>query len=297
LFQFCVESLQLTEHQAYQYITVSRKCTEIPELMVALEDRRITVSKVRKMSSVISAENQSEWLALAERSSQKDLERAVRAKDPLPPVRDHFQITSADEVKLQACLKHEVSEKLQKVIGLLVEKRGGKVSVNEALDEACELYLEKFDPIKKAERAVVKMRQKCSHKLGENRVRHADKECPRSSKNHGRGGCENVPTSGVDNNAQGSRGSERDSTSQSNKRGTKMRPARSPLSAKTKHQVWLRDQGRCRYHRQGLRCDRTRFLHIHHRKPRALGGSDRLENLVLLCGEHHRAVHEGADRR
>ena len=129
LFQFCVESLELTEHQAYNYITVARKCTEVPELMVALEDRRITVSKARRMASVVNSANQKSWIALAEKSSQRDLEKAVRAKDPQAPARDHLQILSQTEVKLQATLKRPVEEKLRRVLELISEKTHAHVTL------------------------------------------------------------------------------------------------------------------------------------------------------------------------
>ncbi|KZF06833.1 hypothetical protein A2J04_00820 [Rhodococcus sp. EPR-279] len=40
-------------------------------------------------------------------------------------------------------------------------------------------------------------------------------------------------------------------------------------------------------------CGRTRFLHAHHVTYRSRGGKTTLDNLVLLCGEHHRALHDG----
>jgi hypothetical protein len=40
-------------------------------------------------------------------------------------------------------------------------------------------------------------------------------------------------------------------------------------------------------------CDRTRFCEGHHVKHWAAGGETRLGNLVTLCGFHHRLVHEG----
>lgn len=41
-------------------------------------------------------------------------------------------------------------------------------------------------------------------------------------------------------------------------------------------------------------CGRTRFLHIHHVKPWSQGGTTDPDNLILLCGAHHRALHHGA---
>jgi hypothetical protein len=57
---------------------------------------------------------------------------------------------------------------------------------------------------------------------------------------------------------------------------------------------WLRRQlrrrdGGCRWHG----CRRTRGVHAHHIVWFSRGGRTVIENLVLLCRRHHRAVHEG----
>ncbi|MPZ63794.1 MAG: DUF222 domain-containing protein [Propionibacteriales bacterium] len=61
------------------------------------------------------------------------------------------------------------------------------------------------------------------------------------------------------------------------------RPSRRQLAA-----LWRRGRG-CAM----PGCDRTRFLHAHHVRAWALGGSTDMDNLILLCGEHHRLLHEG----
>ena len=40
-------------------------------------------------------------------------------------------------------------------------------------------------------------------------------------------------------------------------------------------------------------CTHTRFVHAHHVEHWADGGQTNIENLVTLCGRHHRLVHEG----
>jgi hypothetical protein len=52
--------------------------------------------------------------------------------------------------------------------------------------------------------------------------------------------------------------------------------------------LWRRDHG-CAV----PGCGRTRFLHAHHVRAWVLGGRTSLDNLVLLCGQHHRLLHEG----
>jgi hypothetical protein len=50
-----------------------------------------------------------------------------------------------------------------------------------------------------------------------------------------------------------------------------------------------RDAGTCCF----PGCERRRHLQAHHRRHWAHGGETSLENLVLLCYQHHRVVHEG----
>ena len=41
-------------------------------------------------------------------------------------------------------------------------------------------------------------------------------------------------------------------------------------------------------------CRHSQYLDLHHVRPRAEGGDHEPENLVTLCGVHHRAAHVGA---
>ena len=52
----------------------------------------------------------------------------------------------------------------------------------------------------------------------------------------------------------------------------------------------LRDHNRCRF----PGCPHQRYVEAHHVRHWIDGGETRLENLVLLCGAHHRLLHHGA---
>jgi hypothetical protein len=59
------------------------------------------------------------------------------------------------------------------------------------------------------------------------------------------------------------------------------------IPAWLRRQLWFRDGG-CRF----PGCPERHFLHVHHRKHWADLGPTDLDNLILLCGYHHRFVHE-----
>ncbi len=59
---------------------------------------------------------------------------------------------------------------------------------------------------------------------------------------------------------------------------TEARPAdRTYISAHIRKLVFIRDKGRC------VKCGSTKDFELHHIIPLAMGGSNRLENLQLLC--------------
>ncbi len=70
------------------------------------------------------------------------------------------------------------------------------------------------------------------------------------------------------------------------------RARRESIPAATLHQVNLRDERKCTYvNSRGERCNQTRWLEIHHRKPVSQGGSNTIDNLTTLCFTHHSWTH------
>src|SRR5690349_16700695 len=53
LFEYVCRGLRLSESVSYALISVSRKATEVPELKAALQQGEISVSQVKRMTSVI----------------------------------------------------------------------------------------------------------------------------------------------------------------------------------------------------------------------------------------------------
>jgi hypothetical protein len=67
------------------------------------------------------------------------------------------------------------------------------------------------------------------------------------------------------------------------------RRATQTIPPATRRAVVRRDHGRCVV----PGCRGAKFLDVHHVKPRAEGGDHDPDLLVLLCGQHHRALHAG----
>jgi Holliday junction resolvase RuvA-like protein len=65
--------------------------------------------------------------------------------------------------------------------------------------------------------------------------------------------------------------------------------AKQTIPPSLRRAVLHRDHARCR----APGCKNTRFLDLHHIQLRCEGGQHQLENLICLCGVHHRAAHRG----
>jgi len=65
-----------------------------------------------------------------------------------------------------------------------------------------------------------------------------------------------------------------------------------PGTSASLHKVHHRDRGYCQFQQpSGKTCGQRKWIHVHHKKPRAQGGGDELENLITLCAAHHSMVH------
>jgi hypothetical protein len=67
---------------------------------------------------------------------------------------------------------------------------------------------------------------------------------------------------------------------------------RTPVPAALKHAAVQKARGQCSHRdANGQRCANRRYLQIHHCRPVSIGGKHELSNLILLCLEHHHALH------
>ena len=71
------------------------------------------------------------------------------------------------------------------------------------------------------------------------------------------------------------------------------RQTRKALPKHLVHAIHRRDRGQCCYYgMRNSRCDSKYRVEIHHIEPISRGGKDEYENLVTLCYDHHKLIHE-----
>lgn len=215
VFAYCVGALSFSESQASYFATVLRKSREVPELKIAIDNGVLNLSKARRIVPVITRESSALWIGRAASLTQRELEVQVAAVNPRA-VQERLRPVSIDRHELRVGLTEANRVKWQRAVNLISRKKRQSVSLETALESLLEHFLEKNDPVRKAQRSFLR----------------------------------------------------------------KGEPS-------LKSQVALRDRGVCSV--DG--CANTRFLEVHHIRPKARGGGDSLANLTTLCSGHHKVAH------
>lgn len=230
----------------------ARKAREVPRLMEAIREGSASISKAKKIVSVLTPENQEEWIEKARTLSSRKIEKEVAREDPKEAAPERASYVSEKRLALSLGVSEELMLQLRRAQDQVSQARGRAATLEETLEEMAGFFLKHKDPVEKARRVIAK-----------------------------KGGAK-AP-------AQGSKQESNCSREQS--RGTESR-ARRPIPAALLHAIRLRDQGLCQHRRSdGTRCGEKRWVDLHHLVPVSRGGTDSVENLLTLCRTHHGLVH------
>ncbi|MCH2533266.1 MAG: HNH endonuclease [Bdellovibrionales bacterium] len=320
LFDYAMKQLELTESQAYSYTAVAKKSLHCEELNLAIKTGSLTVSKAHRIVSIVDEANQREWVQKAQQLTKRELEKQISKKYPRKSVPDHFRVLTEDLVHMQATIEEKTFKKLQRAQELLNQKQGYKnkpIKTNEVLSWALDELLERQDPVRKAQRVLAKQKKKqfkleATNKLnGKNtkvlpqintkiekikeveQVKEVEQEQEKTEQDSkalkSRQESESLTKTNTNSNcSQGPQQAKSKNCARAQLGALK----RKALPSEIFYKVILRDHGRCQFKvRRDEICGSSQYLHIHHKRPKALGGGDHMENLVAVCSAHHRYLH------
>jgi hypothetical protein len=253
MFVYATEILGMEASVAYAYISVARACAKFPLLRKALSEGALTVSKAARLVSVLSSENADELVDFARSHPKREIEDEIVRRNPRAGTRDRLRPLSGECDELKVRLKKSVSKDLKRAQTL-----NPSLDLSGVLEEVLAFYLQRKDPVRKAERA---------------QRREQQRQLP-------------AKTEG---------GDEHPAASDAGQLRADFVPGRKrkPLTAAETHAVHGRDRGQCTFVApDGKRCQGDRWTEIHHIVPVQFGGSNELENLTTLCSFHHDLVHQ-----
>jgi 5-methylcytosine-specific restriction endonuclease McrA len=113
----------------------------------------LSVSQARRVVPVITKENQQEWIEKAKKLSQRELEKQVAEVNPRAIVREKIRPVAKDLREMRVGISAEIEKMVNRVKDLVSQSEGKAASLEDVVRVMATSYLEKHDPIKKAERA------------------------------------------------------------------------------------------------------------------------------------------------
>jgi hypothetical protein len=156
LFEYATSVLKLSESTAYNFITVSRKATQVPELKAAILSGELSISKARRITSVITRANQNKWILTAKQLTQKSLEREIAKVLTQALTPEKAKYVQENRVKLELGVSAELFRQIKRVQELESQRMGSVATIEAAINAMTAFYLEKKDPVLRAMRSVAK---------------------------------------------------------------------------------------------------------------------------------------------
>lgn len=285
LYDYGTRVLGLSDSSTYNLINVARKARTIPVLQAAVISGEVSISKARKIVPVITKQNAETWIAIAKGNTSREIERAAAAVNPQLAVKESARFVADDRVEFKCGLSAETLEKLRRVADLESQRTRKAVKNEGAIDAALDAYLEKFDPVKKAERSQARSAGKAENAAPSTawKAENAVISSTRKSEYLESRSIGSFKTNSETLSHQLVPGQVGGSVAVARKRY---------IPSVVRHAVYMRDQGRCTYKSvEGDRCTAKLWVDFHHVIRPEDGGADSVENLVTLCGSHHRLTH------
>lgn len=153
LFAYATKILGLSESVAWNFITVSRATKKSPILRHAIETGVLSVSKARRITSILTQENQAEWVEKARILSQRELEKAVATVNPSAATPDRISYVTGDFMRLEVGFSETELAEIKYVQDLVSQSTQAAASLRETILTAIRFYKQRKDPMEKAERA------------------------------------------------------------------------------------------------------------------------------------------------
>lgn len=169
LYSYCTRLLHISEGIACALIAVINKGKEVPELIAAVELGKVSLSKAKKICSVITPKNHREWIDLATHETSRVIEKCVAQANPKEAVKESAHYKFADRLEFKLGVSEEWIELLANTKDLLSQKQSRVVTSEEALLFVMREFNERHHPVKKAERAILRAKK---------RTELADQQCP-----------------------------------------------------------------------------------------------------------------------
>lgn len=160
LFANANKELGLSESLSHAFSNVAVKAIKISQLANALRAQKFSVTKIIRVTSVMTPENADELIALATRATNSRLDRKSAELKPGKSRRPSKKPINQNETRLSFDVSNETLELFARAKDLQSKKE--KTSEDQILSRLLNDWLDRNDPVRKAERAKKKKKKKQS---------------------------------------------------------------------------------------------------------------------------------------
>lgn len=279
LFQYCVNSLSLSESEAYYRIGAARVVAAFPLALELLRQRKVHLCALTMLRPFLTAENYRQLLEESQGKSKRQLQEHLAKRFPAYAADlEHNAVGQVaaigeDRFRFEVSLSREVKEKLELARDLISHANptgDWAVVVERAIDALIEKVKKRRFGLPSSPKP----------------TRSAVAKPPKP--------------------AAGSPATKAAPVARQAKRATAtevvgLTPTTRPLEAakrthvrnQVRRDVAVRDDLRCSFRSEsGRRCNSRAFLQLDHAQPVARGGPNTSENLRLYCAAHNQLVAE-----
>ena len=284
LFNYCVEKYHYSESEAFLRIQAARLSQPFPEILNYLEKDKMTLTTIKLISPYLTQDNKEVLFKEVDQKSTREVEKVLATLFPqeeeildtirkLPSSEKTAQILTrcatstlvkkeaikpltSKRFKIEFSASEELTKKIQRAKEIL-RHTYPQCKLEDILNEALELLLEKKDP----ERKIRRDSSVAEPALRESGVRLQNDKVSQKEKE-----------------------TSLEMSFSPSDTGVKKRY----IPEKIKQAIWKRDEGQCSYvSPEGKLCGERNFLELDHVHPWSLGGDSTAENLRLLCRMHN----------
>ena len=153
IFDYCLRHLKFCESQASYYKRIAEVSHKVPELMAAVVQGELSISKARRITSVITPANHQQWIQNAKTMKQKDLEKAVSIVNPQAHPVERIRPVARNVSELRVAIDDETDHNLEILKDLLSQKLKRPATLADVIAWTVKEMCEKHDPQKRAERS------------------------------------------------------------------------------------------------------------------------------------------------
>ena len=152
-FDYCRKQLELTESISYALIGIARKSRVVPELKLAVQEGDLSATTASRLCSQITPQNQKNWIETATSSTKAELEQKLAKANPKRGKRTSKKPVNGETTRLAIDLPNSVLAMHKRVREIECQRKRKAVSEAETMAAAYNSYLDRHDPVRKAERA------------------------------------------------------------------------------------------------------------------------------------------------